>query len=420
MPLRAAFVSHFRIFLFAGLGLMLLACDRYDRTDDTIYQLPATNNWGSEVSLKLLQDQYNSAPQNPEVLQKLSRWYLEQPDDTLALQYALKAVEATQEQDPAAQLLLAEVYQRLQQYSKALDAARKARKLGASNAAALLLMSELYLSEKKYTEAQTYLKQVAQIMPQDARIDYLHGAVALGKSDTAAAVVHLRKAIQKRPNYPDAYNALGEMYLRYEMYRRALAHFDEGLSQNPNHDRLNYNKAETYRALRFVSYQYLDSAVVYYRKALDANADLYQAAFNLGLLLYKAGNWKKAKEYFEYTLRYNDEIADVHYYLGLCYREEDKLEPALGQFEKALALDPVNFMARDYYWDTKARIDYRKQLARQDSIQKAYQEQQRKMWEQWQEEQKKQQELYQQQYQQQYKPPQQQTPPPSTEEQEQG
>lgn len=82
------------------------------------------------------------------------------------------------------------------------------------------------------------------------------------------------------------------------------------------------------------------AAVSHYESALKAVPDSAAAKRNLGIVMVKVGNYKRAKVLLaEALLIYNKDI-EVYYFLGESMRGLEEFQSAAAQYQKALRLDP--------------------------------------------------------------------------------
>ena len=65
-----------------------------------------------------------------------------------------------------------------------------------------------------------------------------------------------------------------------------------------------------------------------------------EAKVILGNIYYDRGDFAKAASWYEESLKLNEKDTNVLVDLGVCYRNQGRLDEALKLFEKALALDP--------------------------------------------------------------------------------
>jgi tetratricopeptide (TPR) repeat protein len=125
---------------------------------------------------------------------------------------------------------------------------------------------------------------------------------AYEKGDYDQAVQLLSQYILQKPNEPEAYFYLGNVFLKKEM---------------------------------------LDSAVVQYKKALDLKSKYWQALYQLGYAYYKQKRYDEAKETFESGLKIK-ERGEFYNGLGLVQMAMDSLKDADLSFRKAISDDPKN------------------------------------------------------------------------------
>lgn len=372
--------------LFIGL---FCSCDRYVRENDTIYNVPNPDNYLSEASLKALNDAVEDYPQSAENYYKRALYYYRKSDYQKTFDDVQQAIK-TENNQGKYYFLLSQVYRRNKEFKKALRAILEARKFDPKAPETLIQSGELLLLNQKFKKLGQTLNLATQLLPKDPRIDFIKGNLALERSDSANAKRFLFRAIKKRPDYADAYNSLATLFNRYEMYKTAIKYATIGLKYEPTHDYLNYNKAEAYRKRRKK-----DSARIFYKKAYFANSEIYQASYYLGRYTVELGKYKEATEYLVNTLRHTRKFERTHYYLGLCYTHQNRDQDALKILKVAMDQDPNHIAARDAYWGIRNKIKLEELRKREDSIRKAYYEQEQEYLRKLREQAKKRQEEYQ-------------------------
>jgi tetratricopeptide (TPR) repeat protein len=144
---------------------------------------------------------------------------------------------------------------------------------------------------------------VLLILPTTAGCQDLEPAIkAYDKGDYNQAIQLLSQYILQKPNEPEAYFYLGNVFLKKEM---------------------------------------LDSAIVQYKKALDLKSKYWQALYQLGYAYYKQKRYDEAKETFESGLKIK-ERGEFYNGLGLVQMAKDSLKDADLSFRKAISYDPKN------------------------------------------------------------------------------
>lgn len=141
-------------------------------------------------------------------------------------------------------------------------------------------------------------------VPERARREYSQAMARLGRRDADAAVKHLERAVEIAPDFAAAWNHLGT--IAYQTKR--------------------YGEAEQY-----------------FRRALQADEDLYEALVNLGGVLVTTGQYDEAWKVNvgAVALKPTDPLA--HSQLGMTYLILGKLDLAEKHLREAVTLDPGHF-----------------------------------------------------------------------------
>lgn len=132
------------------------------------------------------------------------------------------------------------------------------------NARVLALVGQIHLDAKRYGQAETYYRKAFDI--GDPTADTAYGlATCLAKRDSfAEARDLLKKSIELRPDFADAINDLGALYMQQGQVSDAIAAFRYGVTVAPDEDILYLNLGRTliklgkYDEARQVMQQLLD------------------------------------------------------------------------------------------------------------------------------------------------------------------
>lgn len=349
-----------------GLLIFLIACKRYDPINDKIYAIPSPDNLHSEVALKALEDAIRSNPKNAGNYYKKSLYFHQLGKDSLALSSIQEALglDSTQLNYFG---LLARIYHHLGQTKLALKALQKTNFNQGNDLESWIFAGELSYREKNYDEALKLLNKALKVKPL-SRAYYWKAQIEIARGDSSQAIANLREVIHLKTDRVEAYNSLAELYLSYDLNQRAARYADSGLAIRPQHALLNFHKAESFRRRLYFE----DSARFYYQKSFQINDSIYMAGYYLGKYALEKYQYEKAEEYFEHILKLRPDLAQAHYYLGVCYRRLGKKTQSVAELEVAIEQDPANFQAKELYWQIKNEILQARLLAREDSIRRAY------------------------------------------------
>ncbi|SFM85576.1 tetratricopeptide repeat protein [Thermodesulforhabdus norvegica] len=180
------------------------------------------------------------------------------------------------------------------------------------DAAKLQKIGESHLAAGNYAIALKYLT-AAEAKGHDTPELYYDLALAYrGRGFTEQALVYLRKAISLRPDYPEAHNALGALLAEKGLIDEAIREFTTALN-DPFYETPHY------------------------------------AAYNLGNLYYRQGNYTKAEEYFRQALQLAPNYAQAHLQLGRVLENRGDKKGAFSEYKDAVAYAPQWAEAHFHY-----------------------------------------------------------------------
>lgn len=190
----------------------------------------------------------------------------------------------------------------------------------------------------------------------------------------ASAVKHLSKAIEIWPEYKDAYNNLGVVYMDMGNLQDAYAVYKQTYERFPDYNKGLYNlgitvyklgkyeEAERYLEayLERVSsndalyltaesegYQSkFDEAIAHLLQLLEREPNRARGPLKLGTAYGIAGDEEMAERYFTMAREIEPNNADAHFNLGLLYLNTGRAESARESLRTALAINPDLEQAR--------------------------------------------------------------------------
>ncbi|PCJ84389.1 MAG: hypothetical protein COA57_09320 [Flavobacteriales bacterium] len=171
-----------------------------------------------------------------------------------------------------------------------------------------------YYRKGDYDNAIKYYNEVLQRQPNRAKAYYLRGLVYGAKGENKNAVNDYSAAIQLQPNYEQAYLNRGALYTdKIAKYDLAVADFKNALRLNPN------------------------------------NID---AAVNIGLALYKKGDYNEAVQQLSSILS-QTQNGRAYYFRALAYAAKNDFQSALKDGQKAKELGVGVSDAQLQQWGNK-------------------------------------------------------------------
>jgi len=187
------------------------------------------------------------------------------------------------------------------------------------------------LMEGDPTGALQALLQSEAISP---KMPEVHNSLALAyfaKKDYQLALKEAQTAVHLAPDYSDANNTLGKMYVDMGRYDQGLPYLLKAANNPLYRDAY---KSLTNLGILFYRKGDFAHAATYFSKAIDANRDgSCVAHYYRGHLSLRAGDYADAiRNYQEATKKFCGGFADAHLAVGIVYEREKQYELARKTF----------------------------------------------------------------------------------------
>lgn len=128
----------------------------------------------------------------------------------------------------------------------------------------------------------------------------------------------------------------GEVLLSVGKYEEALKYYEKAESIDPNHVEIYIQKG-----IVLVNMDSTDAAEKSFKKALYIDKKCGEAYFHLACVSGLKGDLNQAVTYIDMAKANGYENAQLYYTLGMMFEEQDNVNMALRNYNKALALEPV-------------------------------------------------------------------------------
>ncbi|MCI0519683.1 MAG: tetratricopeptide repeat protein [Chloroflexi bacterium] len=231
-----------------------------------------------------------------------------------------------------------------------------------------LALAEFYLANQRYGDALEQAEQVLNAYPEDERALFVVGLAYTLKGETGKGVTTLEKFAARRRGLPTAGHDmaletalyyLGSSYIKLDRPQDAIAVLEEALKINPTDADARYQLGlaqqrsgdcvqaldSLHRAAAFVP----DFAEAY--KAMEpcyASLELPDhALYARGMAAYAARDYQQAASQLSQAAQRLPDFAPAHAGLGLTLEELGDLPGAKASLERAVALDPESFIAKN-------------------------------------------------------------------------
>jgi protein O-GlcNAc transferase len=153
--------------------------------------------------------------------------------------------------------------------------------------------------------------------------------------DTTRAVQWYRRAVEARPDYADAYQALGHLYSEEGNAIEAAAAYEKAVALDPSF-KSSFNKLGNAYAL----IGDLEKSRAAYERAVALDPHFLEAQLNLANLYATRGELNSAKSIYERVLRSDPSSLEAVRSLGEVAAREGRFDDADRYFSRAVALAP--------------------------------------------------------------------------------
>jgi len=254
-----------------------------------------------------------------------------------------------------AQLGLAAAASRTGEYDAALVALKSAVQTDPQNADALWQLAQLYdRALGAVDRAAASYRQFVRLFPGDPRV-----FTAQERLGVLEPGMRLRGGTERPVPSTPASPAKSEKHPARETPPAAVA-------ANPQAAVQAYNRARTYQAQ-----QDWESAVTYYKRAIENNPGMANAWFNLGLVYAAKGDNAGARDAYEHAIKIQPDLVAARYNLALLLLAAHERTAAIAQLREILSLQSNNaaayyvlgyIHAEDPLSTEQAKLAYRKFL----------------------------------------------------------
>ena len=195
----------------------------------------------------------------------------------------------------------------------------------------------------RYDLVKQYIARSQESGVRDKRLYFLSGILAWEAENYEQAKTAFQQAIDLDPEYSDAYNNLGILYMRDKEYAKAESAFQKAL-QNPLY--LTPEKALVNLGKLMEAQKNDAAAEQYYRRAIKLKPAFFQAYYNLGMLFYRLDDFKLAATVFDQAVKLAPRWPPVWFWYGMSLKEANEYGQARVAFSKVQALSPDSEMAK--------------------------------------------------------------------------
>jgi tetratricopeptide (TPR) repeat protein len=250
-------------------------------------------------------------------------------------------------------LTRARVLRQLKRYDEALAAARRAEVLQQDTPELYVLLGDLTQQKRQYRQAKLYLAKALQMAPYDGEAYFYTGLLDARQGDTLSGIALMQRALELKPRLMLAYVELTTIHTRLHDYEQARQVNNQGLRYFPKESALYYT-----RGIFYHNQKKLDSALIFYRKAINFDSTNYLADFQAGTIYLKWISLPQAVKCFQKVIRYDPKYPQINFLLGTAYDRIGNLDGSIEQYTLATQADPADWRSRGRLYRAQQRKHY--------------------------------------------------------------
>jgi tetratricopeptide (TPR) repeat protein len=212
-----------------------------------------------------------------------------------------------------------------------------------NNFVAWTVIATALFDENKPDQALDYCRRALQLSPDYVEAHNTIGNIYLRQDKLAEAVVSFRAAIASDPSYGAAHHGLAAALFKQGKFAEAEAAGREALRLEPHYKPALFTLAQSLH-----QQQKLDQARAVYERLLGLDPNLFSVRRGLGNVLATQGKLDEAIAQFQAALKIKPAEAETRTALGIVLSDRGRLDEAAAQFTEVVRLQATNSVANYY------------------------------------------------------------------------
>ena len=191
------------------------------------------------------------------------------------------------------------------------------------------------------------LEKLLEAVKLDPTNSAIHQELALAYRDLEEfqlSLDHFKKALELRPEFPQAWNNMGTVYLLLGQWDLAVNCFQMAvgdiLYRTPH---FAYNNM----GLAYIKNEQYQKAIASFRKALKAAPSYSPARTNMGIALERMNRWEEAMDAYKNAISVDPEYPASHFHLGRLYMRFNRNAEAAEELHQTIKLEPRGRLAQE-------------------------------------------------------------------------
>ena len=237
----------------------------------------------------------------------------------------------------------AKIYASTLQMERSLRDFEQAKDLDSTNAEAFLGIGKIYYLARSLEKAMENLDQSLKLDPYQKEPYFYKGMIFREYNDFKSSASSFQTALEQDPEYYDAYVELGILYSGIKK-PIALEYFESALRLDSMGVDAHYAKAKYFQDIDSI-----DVALSQYKKIIEkVDSTFSPAYFNQGYIqMMVKEDYDSAVYFFKKAIEVDPEYVQAHHNLGLIYQLAGNKNEAKKHYKNALKIDNTYQLSRD-------------------------------------------------------------------------
>lgn len=318
------------------LSFLVWSCSQTEQHQ--IPELPDFDPSYADYSLTVVNQIIDEEPENAEAYYRRAELLLQQNKANNALASIRKALEIN-DSDPLYFLTSAKVHLLKGQNREAFSDAKKALQYGVKSVELYEILAQASLNSNYYTDALLYSDSALALAPRNPYNYLMKGKALAARTDTATAEAQFLKSLEFGGLESDVYEALVDMYMNTENFRKAGFYMDKNLSfqKGKISDRLMFQQAQILQRIGET-----DSATAILYRIQDSDL-VDRFAFNREFmqLFYQEKLYDSANFYADHMLELRPNDKEALITQARIYDNRKSYQQAIKKYEETLEKDSL-------------------------------------------------------------------------------
>lgn len=322
------------------LGHLYLGKGDMDKADQANVKAAELNPNLKKLMIRQTDSPYQSIPVLVKYFENKEKW-------DQAEKLYLDAFNVAEDKVPPLKHLAA-FYSRADNYEKALDALKQAFSIR-DELNIMMQIAQLHFKFNHVDDAETIVDDILDRMGGYTEANMLKGRICFLKKDYSGAIHRFDLVVRASPRNAGAHYYRGISLAEDGDIEPALQALEEALELNPDLEEARMRLAGLY--ILYFPTDKLSLASQHLEAVLKQTPDHRKALSVLGNLKIRTRDFEGAEKIFNKIVQQYPDQAAGYVKLGLLYEMTKRHEKALGAYEKAVALDPLQTKALKWIID---------------------------------------------------------------------